>query len=246
MIDGFQCLRHDTVVRRDNEHDDIRDIRAARAHGTERCVTGRVEERDLRQFLFAFWMRHGNRVSADVLRDAAGLACGDIRLANHVEQRCFAVVNVTHDGDDRRARLEVFRLVLDIELNFFFSRVNHAAAALAFFNFKTETVFRAKLLRNFFVNRLIHVRKNAQFHQISDDFEGLLFQLRGEFAHDNRRLDDDDFAACGRDKFGLRCGRRFRLLARRRRGLAAAGRPLKWLSGIGSSRRALTRRRQFD
>ena len=95
---------------------------------------------------FAFRVRQGNRVSADVLRDAAGLARGDVGLANHVEQRRFAVVNVAHDGDDRRARFELFRFVLDVEFNFFDRRVDHAAAALAFFHFKTETVFGAKLL----------------------------------------------------------------------------------------------------
>ena len=127
-------------------------------------------------------------------------------LANHVEQRRFAVVNVAHDGDDRRARFELFRLVLDVEFDFLDRRVNHAAAALAFFHFKPETVFGAKLLGDFFVNRLVHVGKNAQFHQIGDDLERLLLELRGEFAHDNRRFDDDDFAGRGRDKFGLRRG----------------------------------------
>ena len=42
-------------------------------------------------------------VGADVLRDAAGLAAGDVRLADLVEQARLAVVDVAHDGDDRRA-----------------------------------------------------------------------------------------------------------------------------------------------
>ena len=150
------------------------------------------------------WLRHGNRVSADVLGDAAGLASGDVRLADHVEQRRFAVINMTHDGHDRRARFEFLRLVFDIKLNFFLDRVDDARAAFAFFDFKTETVFCAKLLRDFFVNRLVYRGENTQPHQIGNNFERLLFQLRGEFAHDNRRLDDNDFASRGRDKFWLR------------------------------------------
>ena len=39
-------------------------------------------------------------------------------FADDVEQRGFAVVNVAHDGDDRRARLEFLRLVLDVEFDF--------------------------------------------------------------------------------------------------------------------------------
>ena len=51
-------------------------------------------------------------VGADVLRDAARLAGGDVGLADGVEQARLAVVDVAHDGDDRRPRLEVLRLVL--------------------------------------------------------------------------------------------------------------------------------------
>ena len=57
MAQRFQSLRHDAVIRRDDEHDDVRDVRAARAHGAERGVAGRVEERDLLQFVFTFGMR---------------------------------------------------------------------------------------------------------------------------------------------------------------------------------------------
>ena len=41
-------------------------------------------------------------VGADVLGDAAGLALADVGLADRVEQARLAVVDVTHDGDDRR------------------------------------------------------------------------------------------------------------------------------------------------
>ena len=44
-------------------------------------------------------------VRADVLRDPAGLGLDDGRLANRVEQRRLAVVDVAHDRHDRRARL---------------------------------------------------------------------------------------------------------------------------------------------
>ena len=149
-------------------------------------------------------MRHGNRVSADVLRDAARLARRDVRLADDIEQRGFAVVNVAHDGDHRCARFELLRLVLHVEFDLLDRRVDDAAAALAFFHFKPETVFGAKLLGDFLVNRLVHIGENAQLHQIGDDLERLLLELRGKFAHDNRRFDDDDFGGRRGDKFRLR------------------------------------------
>ena len=104
VAERLERLRHDAVIGRHDQHDDVRDIRAARAHGAERRMAGRVEERDLRQLVFALGVREGNRVGADVLRDAAGFAGGDVGFADDVEQRGLAVVNVAHDGDDRRAR----------------------------------------------------------------------------------------------------------------------------------------------
>ena len=119
VVERFQRLRHDAVIGGDDEHDDVRDVRAAGAHGAECRVAGRVEKRDLRQLLFAFGMRHGNRVGADVLRDAAGLARRDVGLADDVEQRGFAVVNMAHDGDNRRAGFDCSGLSSNVELNLF-------------------------------------------------------------------------------------------------------------------------------
>jgi hypothetical protein len=50
-------------------------------------------------------------VRADVLRDAARLAGDHVGLADVVEERRLAVVDVAHDGDHGRARHE--RLLVD-------------------------------------------------------------------------------------------------------------------------------------
>ena len=47
---------------------------------------------------------NGDFVGADVLRDSAGFAFGDVGQANGVEQRGFTVIDVAHDGDNRRTR----------------------------------------------------------------------------------------------------------------------------------------------
>ena len=110
MIDRLLRLRHDAVVSRDDEDDDVGHARAAGAHHREGFVTGRVEEHDV-----AVVDLH--RVGADVLRDAAGFALGDAGGADRVEQRRLAVVDVAHDGDDGRARHDVGRAdVLGLDL----------------------------------------------------------------------------------------------------------------------------------
>src|SRR5437016_2519339 len=110
VVDGFDRLRHHAVVRGHHQHGDVGDVGAARPHGGERLVARRVEERD--RGLSAIGADDVDRVRADVLRDPARLARRDIGLANGVEQRGLAVVDVTHDGDDRRPRHQVLGLVL--------------------------------------------------------------------------------------------------------------------------------------
>ena len=99
MRDRLARLRHHRVVGGDDEHRDVGDLRAAGAHGGECFVARRVEERDLPAV-------DVDLVRADVLRDAARLGVDDLRVADRVEQRRLAVIDVAHDRDDRRARLQ--------------------------------------------------------------------------------------------------------------------------------------------
>ena len=46
VLNRFHRLRHDAVVGRDHEHDDIGDLGAARAHRREGGVAGRIDESD--------------------------------------------------------------------------------------------------------------------------------------------------------------------------------------------------------
>ena len=74
VVQGFHRLRHDPVVGRDHQDDDVGHVGPAGAHGAEGGVARRVQKSDLLHLPFAFGMRKGNGVSADVLRDPSGLA----------------------------------------------------------------------------------------------------------------------------------------------------------------------------
>src|SRR5688572_30298783 len=97
VLDGFLGLRHHAVICSDHQHHDVGDLGAARAHRGESRVARRVEKGNDAA-------RRLDVVGADVLRDAARLARRDLGAADVVEQRGLAVVDVAHDGDDRRAR----------------------------------------------------------------------------------------------------------------------------------------------
>ena len=79
VIDRFDRLRHYAVVRRDNKHDDVGNVRAPRAHCGKCRVARRVDERDLLSFVF-------DAVSADVLSNSTGFARRHARFANRVHQ----------------------------------------------------------------------------------------------------------------------------------------------------------------
>ena len=98
VADRLERLGHDAVVRRDDDHGDVGDLRAAGTHRGERLVARRVEEHDP----LAVLGRDLGR--ADVLGDAAALAGRDLGRADRVEQARLAVVDVAHDGHDRGAR----------------------------------------------------------------------------------------------------------------------------------------------
>ncbi len=62
-------------------------------------------------------------VGTDVLGDSTGFASDDVGVANGVEQTGLTVVDVTHNGDDRRASFEfvffVFLVCRDVETEAF-------------------------------------------------------------------------------------------------------------------------------
>ena len=113
VVDRLDRLRHDAVVGGDDQDGDVGDLRAAGAQRGERLVARRVEERDPAAGVV-------DLVGADVLRDPAGLGLDDGRLADRVEERRLAVVDVAHDRHDRRPRLEIVGVVLvDLRLELF-------------------------------------------------------------------------------------------------------------------------------
>jgi hypothetical protein len=101
VADRLDRLRHHLVVGGDDQDHDVGDLRPAGAHGREGLVARRIEE------------RHGlavgqlDVVGPDVLGDPARLTRDDVRLADIVEQRGLAVVNVAHDRDHRRPRYQI-------------------------------------------------------------------------------------------------------------------------------------------
>ena len=172
VVDGLDRLRHDAVVGRHHEHDDVRHLGAAGAHGGERLVARRIDERHL------VAERRRDLIGADVLGDAARLAGHHVGLADGVEQRRLAVVDVAHDGDDRRARLQRALFVLLADEARFDVGLGHALGRVA------ELLHDE--LGGVDVDHIVDLVHRAFFHQVLDDVDGALGHAVGEL------LDGDD------------------------------------------------------
>ncbi len=180
MIDGFHRLRHDTVIGRDDEHDDVRHLGAAGTHGGERLVARRVDEGHQAA------ARHRHLVGADVLRDAAGLAGRHVGGADGVEQRGLAVVDVAHDGDHRGTRLEI-DLVLVGGAHQAFLDVGFGDALRRVAELTHDELGRIG------VDHIVDLVHGALLHEQLDDVHGALRHAVGELL-DGNDLRDDDFA----------------------------------------------------
>src|SRR6478752_3352284 len=109
VVDRLHGLRHDAVVGGDHQHHDVRGLRTAGPHGGERLVARGVDEGD-QPFVVA--QVGGDLVGADVLGDAAGFLVHHVGAADGVQQLGLAVVDVTHDGDDRWAHHKIALVAL--------------------------------------------------------------------------------------------------------------------------------------
>ncbi len=188
VIDRLDRLRHDTIVCRHNQDDNVGDVRTACAHRGKRGVTGRVDERDVLSFVI-------NRVSTDVLSDSAGLARCDSRFTDRIHQRRFAVIDVAHESDDRCARFKFLRLFNDRRRWRDHDLLNlvHARAFFAALFFENESVALGDLRRDVGLDRLIDVRENIECHQLGDELMRFQTKLGRKLLHNDRRLDVNDF-----------------------------------------------------
>ncbi len=203
--DRLDRLRHHAVVGGDHEDRDVGHLRAPRSHRGERLVTRRVDERDAA-------IAPVHLVGTDGLGDAPRFTGHDVRVADAVQQRRLAVVDVAHDGDDRRARLEqrlVFFLVVGgeerLELDLLFA---------ARFD---EQHLRAERLRDQ-LDHLVRERSRRgdhlpRFEQQPHEVGGRAVQLGGELLDRDAARDDDLAFGDGRVRRGESLRRRFELFA---------------------------------
>ena len=122
-------------------------------------------------------------VRANVLRNSAGFAAGDIGLANGIEQTGFAVIHVAHDGNNGRARLEAFLgfFLGNFQDHFFFKRDDTDYAAERF----------GQSGGGGHIERLVDAGEDASVQQIFEQLFGAHVEFFGELANSDSFGDGD-------------------------------------------------------
>ncbi len=183
--DGLDRLGHHAVVGGDDQHDDVRDVGPAGPHGGERLVAGRVDERDLAALGL-------DLVGADVLGDAAALRIHHVGLADAVQQRGLAVVDMAEDGDHRRPGPQVLGHALGIvdvvEILLGRALVHHA---------ELDAELHGQHDGHLLVEGGVDVDHLVEVHQLAEQVGGLHADGLGQGADGDGRLDLGLRLACG-------------------------------------------------
>ena len=111
---------------------------------------------------------------ADVLGDAAGLSVRDMRIADRVQQGSLAVVNMTHDTDDRRSGDQILLLLV-----LFFQQVGDDILLLLML--AEDLIIHRDLFRLIVGEILIHRDHLSCHEQFFDDGGRLYFHLVRKF-----------------------------------------------------------------
>ena len=94
MLNGFLGLRHNAVIGRHHQDNDISTLGTASTHGGKRRVARGIQEGH--HAVIGFYV-----VGTDMLGNTTGLAGSNLGATDVIQQRGFTVVNVTHHADNR-------------------------------------------------------------------------------------------------------------------------------------------------
>ena len=122
-------------------------------------------------------LRDSDVVGTNVLRYSAGLTRGNARLADVIQKRRLTVINMTHYGDYRWARL-FFAFNLKLLLKRLLDRIIR-------YDLHFMTHFFYNQSCSVLIENLIDRRHDTKTHQDLDNFASFNTHTLGKFAHGN-------------------------------------------------------------
>ena len=157
VVNSLFGLGFDPIVRSDNQDNDIGHPGSPGTHGSERLVTWCVEK-------YQAALAVMNKVGTNVLGNTSSLTGYNIRHPHSVQEGGLAMVNVSHNSDNRRTRQQVLkgvRLLLQQVIDGVGLDIN------------LETKFAPHKTRSFGFQCLIDRGHNTQLEKNLDDLRSL-------------------------------------------------------------------------
>ena len=192
VFDRLDRLRHHAVIGGHHQHHNVGHPGAAGTHGGKRLMARRVEEGDLRT------RRQFNGIGADMLGNAASLTRRDVSMAQRIEQTGFAMVDMAHDGHNRRTRQQRgVGIFLAFQAHFHVGIGNPAGLVAKLGDHQLGGVG---------VNHLRDVRHHAHLHQGTHHLVAARGHTVGQFLHGDRVRQNHfahHFHAIGAQQFQL-------------------------------------------
>ena len=107
MVDSLDGLRHYTVICCYNQNCNVGYLCAAGTHSGESLMARGIQEYNLLALVVYL-------ISTDVLGNTAGLAGSNVGFTDSIQQGGFTMVNVAHNGNNRRTRNAFFRRIVNL------------------------------------------------------------------------------------------------------------------------------------
>ena len=193
MVDSLDGLRHYTVICCYNQNCNVGYLCAAGTHSCESLMARGIQEYNLLALVVYL-------ISTDVLGNTAGLAGSNVGFADSVQQGGFTMVNVAHNGNNRRTRNAFFRRIVNL------GNLGRILFRSLLANLYAEVV--ADKLCGIEIDILVDGNHYAQHEQSLDYFINLTLNELGKFLYINGFADfnvgrTNDFY---RSLLLLRCG----------------------------------------
>ena len=174
MVDSLDGLRHYTVICCYNQDSNVSYLSAAGTHSGEGLMARGIQEDNLLALVVYL-------ISTDMLGNTAGLAGGNVSFTDSIQQRGFTMVNVAHNGNNRRTRNAFFRRIVNLR------NLSRILLRCSLTNLYTKVV--ANKLCSIKIDILVDSNHYAQHKQSLDYFINLTLNELGKFLYVDRFAD---------------------------------------------------------
>ena len=161
MIYSFDSLRHNAVIRRNDQNYKIGYLCASCTHSRERFVSRRIYKRySLTVYFYG--------VCAYVLCNTSSLSGNSVALSYIVEKGSFTVIDMSHNGNHGSSRNKAFNFFDGVCLTF----EQHFLRRLFRLIFKFDTESCRKQCRRIVINRFVYGFHYALFKELFRNIYG--------------------------------------------------------------------------